>query len=98
MELIGWLVSSPFICLGWIIVGAIAGGLARSIMGSGDRPIIGDILLGIAGAIVGGFIAGMLGIPSETDGGLTLILINLVIATLGAAILIAIRRALSRTT
>jgi uncharacterized membrane protein YeaQ/YmgE (transglycosylase-associated protein family) len=97
MEFIEWLVTSPFICIGWIIVGAIAGGLARSIMGSRDYPLISDVILGIAGAIVGGFIAGFLGIPSERDSGLTLVLINLVIATLGAAVLIAIRRAVTRS-
>src|ERR687897_1650434 len=47
----------------WIIVGGIAGALAKLIM-PGDDPggFIITILLGIAGAIVGGFLAGLIGI------------------------------------
>lgn len=97
MDFINWVITSPFICIGWIIVGAIAGGLARSIMGAADRSLISDILLGIAGAIIGGFIAGMLNIYDDGTRGLTLFLINLVVATLGAALLIAIRRAITRS-
>jgi uncharacterized membrane protein YeaQ/YmgE (transglycosylase-associated protein family) len=97
MNFIEGLLASPFICLGWIIVGAIAGSLARSIMGSRDASFVADIILGIAGAIIGGLIAGFLGVgPTEADGGLERVLINLVIATVGAIILIAIRRAVVR--
>lgn len=95
MDFIGDIVSAPFICLGWIIVGAIAGSLARSIMKSGDRSLISDIILGIIGAFVGGLLAGIVGLgPSEDAGGLGLVLVNLVIATVGAMILIGIRRAI----
>jgi uncharacterized membrane protein YeaQ/YmgE (transglycosylase-associated protein family) len=98
MEFINDLLSAPFICIGWIIVGAIAGALARSLTKSQDAPFFSDLLLGIAGAIVGGIIAGFIGIgPTAADRGLTLVLINLVIATVGAALLIGIRRAMMRS-
>jgi uncharacterized membrane protein YeaQ/YmgE (transglycosylase-associated protein family) len=97
MEFIEWIVTSPFICIGWIIVGAIAGSLARAIMGAADRSFVSDLVLGIAGAIIGGFIAGFLGVYDDGTRGLTLLLINLVVATLGAALLIAIRRAITRS-
>ncbi len=74
--------------IGWIIIGLIAGALAKLIM-PGDDPggFIITILLGIAGAIVGGFLAGLIGI----GGGGTLW--TIIIATLGAIILLAIYRA-----
>jgi uncharacterized membrane protein YeaQ/YmgE (transglycosylase-associated protein family) len=90
------ILASPFICLGWIIVGGIAGALARQLTGASDKPFIQDLILGILGAIVGGFIAGIVMGPSLfAEGGLTLVLVNLVVATIGAVILIMIRRAIT---
>ncbi len=75
--------------LGWIIVGLIAGALGKLIM-PGDDPggIIVTILLGIAGAFVGGFLASLIGIGSGN------IIVTIIIATIGAIILLAIYRAL----
>lgn len=96
MDFITSMVASPFICIGWIIIGAIAGALARQLTGAGDKPFIQDLILGILGAIVGGFIAGfVMGPGLFADGGLTLVLVNLVVATIGAVILIMIRRAIT---
>ena len=98
MDFVGDILSAPFICLGWIIVGAIAGSLARSIMRAGDRPFINDLLLGIAGAFIGGLVAGILGLgPDEESSGIGLVLANLIIATFGAALIIGGWRALSRS-
>jgi uncharacterized membrane protein YeaQ/YmgE (transglycosylase-associated protein family) len=71
----------------WIIVGGIAGALAKLIM-PGDDPggFIITILLGIAGAIVGGFLGRLIGIGG---GGL---IWSIIIATIGAIILLAIYR------
>jgi uncharacterized membrane protein YeaQ/YmgE (transglycosylase-associated protein family) len=97
MDFINSIVSAPFICIGWLIVGAIAGALARTIMGRRDSPILMDIILGIAGAIIGGFVAGLLGVgPSPTDSGLGLVVINLIIATVGAVILLFVGRLFTR--
>jgi uncharacterized membrane protein YeaQ/YmgE (transglycosylase-associated protein family) len=100
MEAIWAVLSSPFICLGWIIVGAIAGALARRIMGAGNYPIFQDLILGILGAIVGGWLAGFVGGFVGVNfyaraAGLELVLINLVVATIGAAVLIFVRRTLT---
>ncbi len=97
MDFIGDILASPFICLGWIIVGAIAGSLARSIMKSSDSPFFSDVILGIGGALVGGLLAGLVGLgPSEDASGLGLVIVNLIIATIGAIILIGGQRTLSR--
>lgn len=48
--------------LSWIVLGLLAGLLAKFIMpGNDPGGIIITILLGIAGAVVGGFIATLLG-------------------------------------
>jgi uncharacterized membrane protein YeaQ/YmgE (transglycosylase-associated protein family) len=75
--------------IGWIVIGLIAGALGKLIM-PGDDPggIIVTILLGIAGALVGGFIASLVGLGG---GGL---LWTIVVATIGAIILLAIYRAI----
>jgi uncharacterized membrane protein YeaQ/YmgE (transglycosylase-associated protein family) len=96
MDFITGMVASPFICIGWVIVGAIAGALARSLTGASDKPFIQDLILGILGAIVGGFIAGFIMGPGLfTTNGISLVLVNLVVATIGAAVLILIRRAIT---
>ena len=76
--------------IGWIIIGLIAGALAKFIM-PGDDPggFIITIILGIAGALVGGFLAGLIGIGG---GG---IIWSIIIATIGAIILLAIYRAVA---
>ena len=76
--------------IGWIIIGLIAGALAKFVM-PGDDPggFIITILLGIAGAIVGGFLASLIGI----GGGGTIW--TIIIATIGAIILLAIYRAVA---
>ncbi len=54
--------------IGWIILGLVAGAIAKLIL-PGDDPggIIVTILLGIAGAIVGGFIGRAIGIGGDGD-------------------------------
>lgn len=74
--------------IAWIIIGLIAGALGKLIM-PGDDPggIIVTILLGIAGAFVGGFVTqNLLGLGS---GGF---IWSIIVATLGAIILLAIYR------
>ena len=75
--------------IAWIIIGLIAGALGKLIM-PGDDPggIIVTILLGIAGAFVGGFLTSLVGIGG---GGF---IWTIIVATIGAIILLAIYRAL----
>ncbi len=75
--------------IAWIIIGGIAGALAKLIM-PGDDPggIIVTILIGIAGAFVGGFLTSLIGMGG---GGF---IWTIIVATLGAIILLAIYRAI----
>lgn len=66
-----------------IIVGLVAGLLARAIKpGSDPMGWIMTIVLGIVGALVGGFLAGLIGI--DADGGFT----GLIFSVIGAIILL----------
>jgi uncharacterized membrane protein YeaQ/YmgE (transglycosylase-associated protein family) len=75
--------------LWWIIVGLIAGFLAGVVMRGGGFGVVGDIVVGIVGAIIGGFIAGLLGLGASGLIG------SIIIAFLGACLLIALLRAAS---
>jgi uncharacterized membrane protein YeaQ/YmgE (transglycosylase-associated protein family) len=74
----------------WIIVGLIAGWLAGKIMKGSGYGTLGDILLGMVGAIVGGWIMRILGF---LGGGL---IYSIVVATLGAVLLIWLSRKLKK--
>ncbi len=79
--------------LAWIIVGLIAGWLAGVIMRGGGYGLIGDIIIGIVGAIIGGFLAANLfGLPNPVNG---INVGSIIVAFLGAVVLIAILRAVS---
>jgi uncharacterized membrane protein YeaQ/YmgE (transglycosylase-associated protein family) len=79
--------------LSWIIFGLIAGALAKLIMpGNDPGGFIITILLGIAGAIVGGFIGTALGFGDVTGFNLG----SFFIAILGAIILLVLYRFLKR--
>ncbi len=79
--------------LAWIIVGLIAGWLAGEVMrGRGYGPL-GDIIIGIVGALIGGFrAANLFGVPNPING---INIGTIVVAFLGAVVLIAILRAVS---
>ena len=93
-DVVRWIISAPFILIGWIVVGAIAGELARHFTGSRDKSFFADLGLGILGAILGDFIASIVGIGLPS-GGVGLFIANLVLATFGAAVLIGIKNMVS---
>ena len=78
--------------IAWIVLGLVAGWLAGMVMRGGGYGIIGDIVLGIVGALIGGWVWGLM---SGEDVTLGFNLTSLLIAVLGAVILIAISRALT---
>ena len=79
--------------ISWIILGLIAGALAKLVMpGKDPGGIIVTILLGIAGAFVGGFVASVfdMGGPNRLSVG------SIILATVGAIILLVIYRMVKR--
>jgi uncharacterized membrane protein YeaQ/YmgE (transglycosylase-associated protein family) len=75
----------------WLIVGLISGWLAGSVMRGGGFGIIGDIVMGLIGAVIGGFIVGYF--VEGTAGFWGSILVSFI----GACLLIALVRTLSPT-
>jgi uncharacterized membrane protein YeaQ/YmgE (transglycosylase-associated protein family) len=73
--------------LWWIIVGMVAGWATGKIMRGSGYGFIADTVLGIIGAVVGGYVAGFLGISPV--GGL---LYTILIAIVGAVIVVFLFR------
>jgi len=81
--------------LGWIILGLVAGTLAKFLLpGRDPTGCIFTILLGIIGAFVGGLIGTFVGWGTVTQGSLDLRSIG--IATAGAILLLVIGRLVRR--
>ena len=76
----------PRTLIGWLIVGLIAGWLAGKVSRGRGFGCLANIILGLIGAILGGWIFTKLGI---FGGGL---IFSIAAATLGAVILVAIAR------
>jgi uncharacterized membrane protein YeaQ/YmgE (transglycosylase-associated protein family) len=77
----------------WILLGLVAGVIAKFLMpGKDPGGIIVTILLGIAGAFVGGFVSSWLGWGTVTSFDLR----SLIIAVLGAIALLAVYRLLKK--
>jgi uncharacterized membrane protein YeaQ/YmgE (transglycosylase-associated protein family) len=79
------------VLMGWIIVGLIAGWAAGKIMKGRGYGALMDIVLGMVGAIVGGWIFNALGIYPA--GG---IVASIVVAIFGAILLIWLSRVFKR--
>ena len=81
--------------LAWIVVGLVAGWLASQVMRGGGYGLIGDIIIGIVGAVIGGFLAAnLLHMPDAVNG---INVTSILVAFVGAVILIAILRMFSRS-
>ena len=79
--------------LAWLIVGLIAGWLAGQVMRGGGYGLIGDIVVGVVGALIGGFLGSSLfGISNAVNG---INLTSIFVAFIGAVILIAVLRMVS---
>lgn len=73
----------------WIVIGGIAGWIASVIMRTNaTQGPLQDIILGVLGALVGGFLFGLVGQPGVTGFNLY----SLVVAIVGAAVLIWLGR------
>ncbi len=79
----------------WIIFGALVGWIASMVMGTNREqgPLL-DIIIGIIGAVVGGWVMSLLGQSGVTGFNLY----SFLVALLGAVLLIAIVRAIRGST
>ncbi|MGB2896022.1 MAG: GlsB/YeaQ/YmgE family stress response membrane protein [Anaerolineales bacterium] len=74
----------------FLVIGLIAGWLASRMMRSGPFGLVGDLIVGVIGAFIGGWLFGLFGISA---GG---ILGSLVIALVGALVLLYVLRLIKR--
>lgn len=74
--------------LAWIVVGLIAGWLAGKVTRGSGFGVLGDIILGVVGALVGGFLAtNLLGMADPVSG---FNITTLIVAFVGAVIVVFI--------
>ncbi|HEV7999693.1 MAG TPA: GlsB/YeaQ/YmgE family stress response membrane protein [Planctomycetaceae bacterium] len=66
----------------FLIIGIVAGWLAGKIMRGGGFGLVGDLVIGVIGAVLGGFLFGLLGLSANGLIG------SLVTATVGAVVLL----------
>ncbi len=78
--------------LSWIIVGGLAGLLAQFLMGQDRGGCLISVLLGVVGAFVGGFVMSLFGYGGVSG----LNVWSIIVATIGAVIVLAVSRALRR--
>jgi uncharacterized membrane protein YeaQ/YmgE (transglycosylase-associated protein family) len=71
--------------IGWLVIGLIAGWLAGKLSRGRSFGCIGDIVLGLIGSVIGGWIFTRLGIVHDNT-----LLFSLAAATVGAVTLVAI--------
>jgi uncharacterized membrane protein YeaQ/YmgE (transglycosylase-associated protein family) len=80
--------------IAWLILGLIAGFIASKIVNKTGAGAIMDIVLGIVGAVVGGFLFSTLGARGVTG----LNIYSLVVAIIGAVVVLLVYHAIARRT
>ena len=81
----------------WLLVGLVAGWLASAVVGGGFG-VIGDLVVGIVGSLIGGFIFRATGLDSPVGGIAGSIFVAFVGAVLLLLLLRGIRRLSAKTT
>ena len=76
--------------LWFILIGIAAGWLAGQFMKGGGYGLVGDLIVGVIGALLGGWLFGLAGIATAGLIG------QLVVATIGAIVLILLLRLLKK--
>jgi len=78
--------------IAWIVLGLIAGFIASKLVNKSGEGMLLDIVLGIVGAVVGGWLFNMFGMAGVTG----LNVYSLVVAVIGAAVFLIVYHALMR--
>lgn len=82
-------VFEPTGIIAWLVIGLVAGWLAGQVMKGGGYGMFGDIIVGLIGSMVGGFLVSFFVQGSAGFWG------SIVVSFIGACVLIAIVRAVS---
>ena len=77
--------------LAWIVLGLIAGFVGSKVVDNTGQGLVVDILLGIVGAVVGGFLFNQFGQPGVSG----LNLYSLLVAVVGAVVVLWLYHALA---
>jgi uncharacterized membrane protein YeaQ/YmgE (transglycosylase-associated protein family) len=85
------LTLDPGSWISWIVVGLIAGAIAARVVAGRGFGCLADIVVGVAGAVIGGFLIGALFNTSGTVGFWG----SIVVAFIGAAVLLSVLKLLS---
>ena len=80
--------------LAWIVLGLLAGFIGSKIVNRRGEGVILDIVLGIVGAIVGGWLFSTFGASGVTG----LNVYSLLVAVIGSVVLLVVYHAIRRTT
>jgi len=78
--------------IAWLVLGLLAGFIGSKIVNKSGEGMLMDILIGIVGAVVGGWVAGFFGFNGVTG----LNIPSLIVAVLGSIIFLLIYRAIRR--
>jgi uncharacterized membrane protein YeaQ/YmgE (transglycosylase-associated protein family) len=78
--------------LAWIVLGVVAGFIASKLVNKTGGGLVFDLVLGIVGAVVGGFLFNQFGAQGVSG----LNLYSLLVAVVGAVIVLVIYHAVSR--
>ena len=79
--------------LAWIILGLVAGFIGSKIVNKRGEGLLLDIILGIVGAVVGGWLFSLFGASGVTG----LNLYSLLVAVIGAIVVLLVYHAIRRT-
>ena len=78
--------------LAWIVLGLIAGFIASKLVNKSGEGLLMDIVLGIVGAVLGGWLFNTFGMPGVSG----LNLYSFVVAVIGAVVFLIVYHALTR--
>jgi uncharacterized membrane protein YeaQ/YmgE (transglycosylase-associated protein family) len=83
---------NPQYVITWIIIGLIAGFLASLLIRGRGLGTLGNIIVGLIGAVIGGLIFTVLNIqvPPEWAGGITLRWVDIIVSFIGALLVLLI--------
>jgi uncharacterized membrane protein YeaQ/YmgE (transglycosylase-associated protein family) len=79
--------------IAWIVLGIIAGFIGSKVVNKRGEGLLLDMVLGIVGAVVGGWLFNTFGMPGVTG----LNLYSMLVAVLGSVVILVVYHAISRS-